>query len=121
MAREPIRVLSVIARLNIGGAAIQVISLAALMQDRGYAPRLVRGSESPDEGNMNELAERMGVQPTLVASLRRDPGPGDVRALVELVRIARRDRPAVVHTHAAKGGTLGRVAVMLAYPRRGRR
>jgi glycosyltransferase involved in cell wall biosynthesis len=121
MAREPIRVLSVIARLNIGGAAIQVISLAALMQDRGYATRLVRGSESPDEGNMNELAERMGVEPTLVASLRRDPGPGDVRALVELVRIARRDRPAVVHTHAAKGGTLGRAAVMLAYPRRGRR
>jgi glycosyltransferase involved in cell wall biosynthesis len=60
----------------------------------------------------------MGVQPTLVASMRRDPGPDDARALAELVRIMRRDRPALVHTHAAKGGTLGRVAVMLAFPRR---
>ena len=87
------------------------------MQARGYATRLVRGSESADEGTMDDLAERMGVRPTLVASMRRDPGPGDARALGELVRILRRDRPALVHTHAAKGGTLGRVAVMLAFPR----
>jgi glycosyltransferase involved in cell wall biosynthesis len=88
------------------------------MQARGYDTRLVRGSESADEGTMDDLARRMGVEPTLVASMRRDPGPGDARALVELVRIARRDRPALVHTHAAKGGTLGRVAVMLAFPRK---
>src|SRR5437763_3593812 len=118
MTREPIRVLRVIARLNIGGPAIQAISLTALMQQRGYATRLVRGSESADEGTMDHLAQRMGVEPTLVPSMRRDPGPGDVRALAELVRILRRDRPALVHTHAAKAGTLGRVAVMLAFPRR---
>src|SRR4051794_4368793 len=118
MTREPIRVLRVIARLNIGGPAIQAISLTALMQDRGYATRLVRGSESADEGTMDDLAERLGVAPTLVASMRRDPGPGDARALAELVRLLRRDRPTLVHTHAAKGGTLGRVAVMLAFPRR---
>lgn len=118
MTREPIRVLRVIARLNIGGPAIQAISLTALMQDRGYATRLVRGTESADEGNMDDLARHMGVQPTLLASMRRDPGPGDGRALAELVRIARRDRPAIVHTHAAKAGTLGRVAVLLAFPRR---
>src|SRR3954449_7234064 len=116
MTREPIHVLRVIARLNIGGPAIQAISLTALMQARGYATRLVRGSESADEGTMDDLARNMGVQPTLVASMRRDPGPGDLRALVELVRIARRDRPSLVHTHAAKGGTLGRVAIMLAFP-----
>jgi glycosyltransferase involved in cell wall biosynthesis len=118
MTREPIPVLRVIARLNIGGPAIQAISLTALMQARGYATRLVRGSESSDEGTMDDLARRMGVAPTLVASMRRDPGPGDVRALAQLVRIARRDRPALVHTHAAKGGTLGRVAVLLAFPRK---
>src|SRR4051812_18997304 len=116
MTRESIPVLRVIARLNIGGPAIQAISLTALMQSRGYATRLVRGSESADEGTMDDLAQRMGVEPTLVASMRRDPGADDVRALAELVRIARRDRPAIVHTHAAKGGTLGRVAIMLAFP-----
>jgi glycosyltransferase involved in cell wall biosynthesis len=118
MTRESIPVLRVIARLNIGGPAIQAISLTALMQDRGYATRLVRGSESADEGTMDDLAQRLGVQPTLVASMRRDPGPGDARALAELVRLLRGDRPALVHTHAAKAGTLGRAAVMLAFPRR---
>src|SRR6476646_7832717 len=118
MTRPPIPVVRVIARLNIGGPAIQAISLTALMQGRGYATRLVRGSESADEGTMDDLAERMGVQPTLIASMRRDPGPGDARALAELVRIMRRDRPALVHTHAAKGGTLGRAAVMVAFPRK---
>jgi len=88
------------------------------MQARGYSTRLVRGTESADEGTMDDLARRMGVQPTLIASMRRDPGPGDARALAQLVRILRRDRPALVHTHAAKGGTLGRVALMLAFPRR---
>jgi glycosyltransferase involved in cell wall biosynthesis len=87
------------------------------MDERGYTTRLVRGSESADEGSMDDLAERMGVRPTLVASMRRDPGFGDLRALARIAQIARRDRPALVHTHAAKGGTLGRVAVMLAFPR----
>ena len=117
-AREPVRVLRVIARLNIGGPAIQAISLSALLAERGYATRLVRGVESPDEGNMDDLAARMGVRPTRLASMRRDPGPGDIRSLLALIRILRRDRPQLVHTHAAKAGTLGRAAVLIAFPLR---
>ncbi len=117
----PIRVLRIIARLNIGGPAIQAIALTALLRDRGYATRLVRGSEAPDEGSMDHLAARMEVRPTLLASMRRNPGAGDARALAQLVATLRRDRPQLVHTHAAKAGTLGRTAVLLAYPRRSRR
>ncbi len=120
-AREPVRILRIIARLNIGGPAIQAISLTALLRPRGYATRLVRGVESADEGSMDDLAARMGVVPTRLASMRRDPGTGDLRALVALVRILRRDRPRLVHTHAAKAGTLGRAAVLLAFPRRSTR
>jgi glycosyltransferase involved in cell wall biosynthesis len=50
--------------------------------------------------------------------MRRDPGPNDLRALLALVWLLRRDRPAIVHTHAAKGGTLGRLAAVIAFPRR---
>lgn len=114
----PVRVVAVIARLNIGGAAIQVISLARLMCARGYATRLVRGVEGPDEGTMDDLADALGVHPTFVGALRRDPGPADLAALVSLVRILRRDRPRIVHTHAAKAGTLGRCAALIAFPRR---
>ena len=118
---ERIRLTRIIARLNIGGPAIQAITLTRELEARGYETRLVRGSESPSEGSMDDLAERLGVTPTLIPQLRRDPGPDDLVALWRLVRILRADRPAIVHTHAAKAGTLGRIAALIAYPRRSTR
>jgi glycosyltransferase involved in cell wall biosynthesis len=115
------RITRVIARLNIGGPAIQAISLTRLLEERGYLTHLVRGSEAPSEGSMDHLAQELGVHPTLIPQMRRDPGPGDAVALKRLVEILRRDRPHIVHTHAAKAGTLGRLATVLAYPRRSRR
>jgi glycosyltransferase involved in cell wall biosynthesis len=38
----------------------------------------------------------------------------DLRSLVFIYRILRRERPQIVHTHTAKAGTLGRVAAVLA-------
>lgn len=110
----PTRVLRVIARLNIGGPAIQAISMTRMLEERGYETTLVRGCEEPDEGSMDHLAERLEVRPLYVPSLRRNPGWHDVRALAALVRIVVRERPRIVHTHAAKAGTLGRVAAILA-------
>lgn len=63
---------------------------------------------------MDHLADALGVRPVLVPSLRRNPGAHDVRALVALTRLLRRERPRVVHTHAAKGGAIGRVAALIA-------
>jgi glycosyltransferase involved in cell wall biosynthesis len=116
-----VRVTRVIARLNVGGPAIQAITLTRLLEPYGYRTRLVRGRESPDEGSMDYLAGRYGVVPTLVSTMRRDPGPGDLAALCTLVRLLRRDRPRIVHTHAAKAGTLGRLAALVAFPSRTRR
>jgi glycosyltransferase involved in cell wall biosynthesis len=118
MSSEAIRLLRIIARLNVGGPAIQALTLTRRLDDRGYATRLVRGSEGADEGSMDWLARELGVDPTLVRGMRRDPGAGDLAALWALVQILRRDRPQIVHTHAAKAGTLGRVATMIAFPRR---
>lgn len=65
---------------------------------------------------MDYLAEQLGVRPVLVRSMRRDVGWRDVPALARLIRELRRYRPDVVHTEAAKGGTLGRLAALLATP-----
>lgn len=114
---EQIRIARVIARLNIGGPAIQAITLTKLLERHGYLTRLIRGVEAADEGNMDYLADELGVQPTALPTMRRDPGAGDLRALATLVWILRGDRPQVVHTHAAKAGTLGRLAALIAFPR----
>jgi glycosyltransferase involved in cell wall biosynthesis len=115
---DPIRVVRIIARLNIGGPAIQAITLTRQMTDRGYQTTLVRGREEPDEGTMDYRARELDVQPVQVAWIRRNPGWRDLPALIALIRILRRERPQIVHTHAAKAGTLGRVAALIAFPRR---
>lgn len=110
---EPLRLVRIIARLNIGGPAIQAITLTHELQAHGYRTTLVRGVEEADEGTMDDIADALGVRPLRVDSLRRNPGWHDVRALLELIGIIRRERPDIVHTHAAKGGTLGRVAAVI--------
>ena len=115
---RPTRVTRIIARLNVGGPAIQAVTLTHELDAFGYATRLIRGVEAPAEGNMDYLAQRYGVHPTLIAELRRDPGPGDIVALARIVWLLWHDRPAVIHTHAAKAGTLGRLAALIAFPQR---
>jgi glycosyltransferase involved in cell wall biosynthesis len=106
----------IIARLNVGGPAIQAITLTQRLSERGYSTVLVRGVEEPDEGNMDDLAASLGVRPVRIRWMRRNPSWRDLPALFSLVRIIRQERPDIVHTHAAKGGTLGRVAALIAFP-----
>ncbi|MHB1834064.1 MAG: glycosyltransferase, partial [Solirubrobacteraceae bacterium] len=113
-----VRIVRVIARLNIGGPAIQAITLTKHLEDHGYSTTLVRGREEDDEGNMDHLAAELGVTPVLVPWLRRKPGWHDLPALLSLALLIRRQRPHIVHTHAAKGGTLGRLATLIAFPRK---
>ena len=107
---ESIRVVRIIARLNVGGPAIQAITLTRRLEPLGYRTTLVRGREDPNEGDMDYLAEALAVAPVLVPTLRRSPGRGDLRALTTLAGIIHRERPQIIHTHAAKAGTLGRLA-----------
>jgi glycosyltransferase involved in cell wall biosynthesis len=86
------------------------------MSESGYTTVLVRGREQPGEGNMDYLAREQGVEPLLVPWMLRNPGWRDLPALASLVRIARAEHPGLVHTHAAKAGTLGRLAALCAFP-----
>jgi glycosyltransferase involved in cell wall biosynthesis len=110
---EPVRVLRVIARLNVGGPAIQAITLTSRMRALGYRTTLVRGVEGPNEGSMDALAAEEGVTPVLVPSLQRSIGPRDVRAVLAVMKMIRRQRPDILHTHTAKAGTVGRIAALL--------
>jgi glycosyltransferase involved in cell wall biosynthesis len=116
--RPPVRVLRVIARLNVGGPAIQAITLSRLLEERGYETRLIRGREGAREGTMDALAEELGVTPVSLPTLKRRIGLADLASLIFLVRQIRDWQPQVLHTHAAKAGALGRTAALLAGRRR---
>jgi glycosyltransferase involved in cell wall biosynthesis len=114
-ARHGVRVLRLFSRLNVGGPAVHVILLTAGLAERGYETRLVVGRESPREGNMFDLAARMGVVCTSLRGLGREVRPWrDLQALFGLYRMMRSFRPQIVHTHTAKAGMLGRIAARAA-------
>jgi glycosyltransferase involved in cell wall biosynthesis len=109
------RVITVITRLNIGGASPPVISQAAGLRARGHESLLVCGTPGPNEGSMEEDARRLGADVLHFPSLCRNPSPvDDARALSGLFSMFRRMRPDVVSTHMSKAGAIGRVAARAA-------
>jgi glycosyltransferase involved in cell wall biosynthesis len=112
---RPIRVLRVIARLNVGGPALHVTYLAQGLADRGYETTLVAGDVARGEESMAFVAERAGVAIEPLPGLSRELSPlRDAAAAWRLARIIRALRPDVVHTHTAKAGAVGRAAALLA-------
>jgi glycosyltransferase involved in cell wall biosynthesis len=105
----------VIARLNMGGPALHVAYLAAGLRERGYETTLVAGSLARGEDSMEFVADDLGVKVERLPGLRRDISPvRDVVAVLRLAQLIRRERPAILHTHTAKAGAVGRMAALVA-------
>ena len=115
MADEPIRILRVIARLNMGGPAIHVANLAAGLETRGYHTTLVAGSLARGEDSMAFLAERLGVSVVSVPEIQREiSAVHDARSVLRIAELIRTERPHILHTHTAKAGAIARAAALLA-------
>ena len=110
-----IKVLRIIARLNIGGPAIHVVLLTAGLNKERFDSSLVFGSVEPGEGDMSYLATEGGMRTFSVPELGRSINPiADLIAFAKVYSIIRREKPHIVHTHTAKAGTIGRIAAVLA-------
>jgi glycosyltransferase involved in cell wall biosynthesis len=109
------KILRVIARLNMGGPALHVAYLTAGLRERGYDTTLVAGSLARGEDSMAFVAEGLDVQVIRIDELGREISPlRDLVATFRLARLIRKERPAILHTHTAKAGTVGRIAALLA-------
>ena len=108
-----VSVVRVIARLNVGGPAQHVVTLTAGLSR--FPTLLVAGPVADGEADMSGLATRKGVRVYWLPELGRRVRPWhDLVALFKLYALFRRERPRIVHTHTAKGGTLGRIAAAVA-------
>ena len=94
---------------------MQAILMTEAMREKGWQTLLVTGEISPGEGSMEEVARERGLRPIKIETLSRQLSPArDLRSLWRLIRLFRRERPLIVHTHTAKAGTVGRLAAMAA-------
>lgn len=107
------KVLRIIARLNVGGPAKHVAWLEAGLRERGVESLLAAGVVPPGEDDMGYFAEGLGVRAHVIAEMSREVSPKDVLTVWKLYRLMLRERPDLVHTHTAKAGTVGRAAGML--------
>lgn len=88
-----------------------MVNLARGLEPHGFHTRLVAGTLESGEGDMSWYARERGVEPTLLPAIAREVRPvRDLRGLLALRRLFTRERPAIVHTHTAKAGTIGRAA-----------
>ena len=105
-----IKVLHVLTKLWGGAAGNTLFSASGMDPDR-YEVWIVA---SPG-GHLWEQAEKAGIRTVRIDHLSEVISPlEDLKALIQLVRLMRRERFAVVHTHMTKGGILGRLAARLA-------
>lgn len=112
MSDDPIRILRVIARMNVGGPAWQATALTRGLDSNGFETRLLCGAVESDEADYLDLhGSRLEVR--RIETLGRSVRPlADLRALMSIRREIKLFRPDVVHTHAAKAGVLGRIAAI---------
>jgi glycosyltransferase involved in cell wall biosynthesis len=100
------RVLMVITLAEAGGAQSYVAALLPALSEHFDVAVAAHG-----EGPLREAAAQAGVRFIPLRHVRRSIHPGrDLAGLVELVRLLRRERPAILHASSSKAGILGRLA-----------
>ncbi len=113
MSDGPLSIMHVIARLNVGGAALHVLQLADEQRRRGHQVLVVAGTLAPGEESMEYVADELDVEFWKLPALQRQLSPrADTSAIRSLRQIIRSRRPDVLHTHTAKAGATGRLAAL---------
>ncbi len=114
-AQRPIHVAHVITRLIVGGAQENTVSTVLGLRARtDFKVSLISGPPEPEQGSLErafrDCPDALTMTPLLVRAVR--PAT-DFRALLQLARIFRNEKPAIVHTHSGKAGILGRWAAWM--------
>jgi glycosyltransferase involved in cell wall biosynthesis len=113
----PIKVMQIIARMNVGGPAVLVADLMRNFDSQKVDSILVTGYCDNNESDyLDEVAT--DLKAIRLPGLGRSISPlKDLNAFFLLLHEIRKFKPDVIHTHTAKAGVLGRIAGLVAAPR----
>ena len=114
---SPIRVMRIIARMNVGGPAVQVSGLMRGFNSTEFDHRLYTGYCASDEADYLDTVATDVNAVRIQGFGRRVSLGGDIKAFITLIKEIRKFKPHVIHTHTAKAGFLGRIASIVSLQR----
>jgi glycosyltransferase involved in cell wall biosynthesis len=103
----------IIARMNVGGPAVQISGLMRGFNTTEFDHRLYTGYCDADEADYLDTVATYVKAVRIQGFGRRVSLGGDLKAFISLVNEIREFKPHIVHTHTAKAGFLGRIASII--------
>ncbi|MEO6169125.1 MAG: glycosyltransferase, partial [Chitinophagales bacterium] len=104
------KILRIINRLNLGGPTFNAAYLSKFLAPE-FETMLVAGMIDETEESSAFITKEMELKPVYIPQMFREINPlKDRNAYLQLKKLIREFKPDIVHTHAAKAGTLGRLA-----------
>ncbi len=105
-----IKVLHIVNRFNLGGHVYKPLYLAKHLPEN-YEMLIVGGTHTENEESAEFLFKKEAITFTLIPEMSRNISiKDDFKAFVKLIKIIRKFKPDIIHTHASKAGLLGRLA-----------
>lgn len=110
---SPIRVLRLIARMNVGGPAIQITGLMSNLSTEEFKQRLITGFCDQNEVDYLEVKD-LKLPCIKIEGFGRSVNLlYDLKVLLAIRKQIRIFNPHIIHTHTSKAGFLGRIAAIL--------
>ena len=106
------KVLRIINRFNLGGPTYNAGYLTRYLSS-DFETRLIGGPNEESETDSLFILQNIGVEGEIIEEMRRSIDPfNDWKAFLKIRQIIKEYKPDIVHTHASKAGTLGRLAAL---------
>jgi glycosyltransferase involved in cell wall biosynthesis len=106
------KILRIINRFNLGGPTYNAAYLTKYISD-DFETLLIGGVKEDAEGSSEYIVENMGINHIVIPEMQRSLNPSsDLKTYRKISKIIKQFKPDIVHTHASKAGTVGRLAAI---------
>jgi glycosyltransferase involved in cell wall biosynthesis len=104
------KVLRIINRFNLGGPTYNAAYLTKFLPEN-FETLLVGGMKDESEDSSQHILDSLGISPLIIPEMMREVSfREDKEAYNKICDLIKEFKPDIIHTHASKPGTLGRLA-----------